>query len=184
MPAKEILVKEKQKEPKLLPPAIVKEDKDKKERNAQKEIVSAANPKRFAPQKKEPIKAPDVPKLVTELPFDQRKNHLMQTVEVSADSLLLSFYDNGVVDGDSISVYINGKNIISHNKLLAVASKKTVDISNLGDTIEMLVVADNLGTIPPNTGMVVVHDGDNVYQVNFTADLQTNASIIFKKHKK
>ena len=59
-----------------------------------------------------------------------------------------------------------------------------IDISKLGDRIELLLVADNLGTIPPNTGLVVVRDGDNIYQINFTADMQTNASLVFNKHKK
>ncbi|MFL5787512.1 MAG: hypothetical protein ACJ748_05635 [Flavisolibacter sp.] len=124
------------------------------------------------------------PTIPTALPFEQRRNHLMQTLDIASDSLLLSFYDNGVIDGDSITVYMNGVNIISHNRLTAVASKKMIDISKLGETIEILVVADNLGTIPPNTGLVTVKDGDNVYQVNFTADLQTNASIVFRKQKK
>ncbi|HEU0064391.1 MAG TPA: hypothetical protein VFQ58_05140, partial [Flavisolibacter sp.] len=70
------------------------------------------------------------------LPYEQRRNHLMQTLDVSADSLLLSFYDNGVIDGDSITVYLNGVNIISHNRLTAVASKKMIDISKLGERIE------------------------------------------------
>jgi hypothetical protein len=118
------------------------------------------------------------------LPYDQRKNHLMQQLNVSADSLILSFYDNGVVDGDSISVFLNGRNVISHSKLTASAMKKTISINGIGDEITLLVVADNLGTIPPNTGLVVVRDGDNVYQVNFTADMQTNATIVFRKQKK
>ena len=124
------------------------------------------------------------PKVPDVLPFDQRKVRLMQTMNVTADSLVLSFYDNGVIDGDSITVYLNGVNIISHNRLTAVASKKTIDISKLGDKIELLVVADNLGSIPPNTGLVIVRDGDNIYQVNFTADMQTNASLVFFKQKK
>ena len=124
------------------------------------------------------------PKVPDVLPFDQRKVRLMQTLNVTSDSLILSFYDNGVIDGDSITVYLNGVNIISHNRLTAVASKKTIDISKLGDKIELLVIADNLGSIPPNTGLVVVRDGDNTYQVNFTADMQTNASLVFYKQKK
>ena len=127
------------------------------------------------------ITAPKVPDI---LPFDQRKVRLMQTLNVTGDSLLLSFYDNGVIDGDSITVYLNGVNIISHNRLTAVASKKMIDISKLGDKIELLVIADNLGSIPPNTGLVVVRDGDNTYQINFTADMQTNASLVFYKQKK
>jgi len=40
-----------------------------------------------------------------------------------------------------------------------------------------------LGTLPPNTGLLVIRDGDKTYQVNFTADMQTNASIILKRKK-
>ena len=99
---------------------------------------------------------------------------------LSADSLQLSFYDNGVIEGDSIRVYVNGENIISNNKLTATATKKTIRLPNV-ETIEIILVAENLGTIPPNTGLLVVKDGDKTYQVNFSADLQTNAAIIFKR---
>jgi hypothetical protein len=47
--------------------------------------------------------------------------------------------------------------------------------------IKLLLVAENLGTLPPNTGLLVIRDGDKTYQVNFTADMQTNASIILKR---
>jgi len=117
---------------------------------------------------------------VVSIPYTQRKTKPLQTIELSADSLQLSFYDNGVIDGDSISVYVNGENIISNNKLTATATKKTIRLPNV-ETIEIILVAENLGTIPPNTGLLVVKDGDKTYQVNFSADLQTNAAIIFKR---
>lgn len=118
------------------------------------------------------------------LPFDQRKSNYLQPVSVTSDSLILSFYDNGVIDGDSISVYINGKNLISNKKLLATAAKQTIAIKDLGDEITILVVAENLGTIPPNTGLVVIKDGENYYQLNFSADMQTNAAIVLKKARR
>ncbi|HEV7620327.1 MAG TPA: hypothetical protein VGO09_01265 [Flavisolibacter sp.] len=181
-----VTVKEKEKktEDKIVQ-APVKEEKIKvKPEPEKKDVAIVAVKEKEVIKEKQTKKEIAAPPVITDLPFEQRRNHLMQTLEVNSDSLILAFYDNGVVDGDSISVYVNGINIISHNKLLAVATKKTINISNLGDQIEILLVADNLGTIPPNTGLVVVHDGDNQYQVNFTADLQTNASIIFKRHKK
>ena len=119
---------------------------------------------------------------VVSIPYTQRKTKPLQTIELSADSLQLSFYDNGVIDGDSISVYVNGENIISNNKLTATATKKTIRLPNV-ETIEIILVAENLGTIPPNTGLLVVKDGDKTYQVNFSADLQTNAAIIFKRKR-
>jgi hypothetical protein len=95
----------------------------------------------------------------------------------------LTFYDNGVVDGDSISVYANGVNIVSNMKLAATANKKKIAINDNGE-MEILLVAENMGTIPPNTGLLMIKDGDQTYQLHFTADLQTNASIIIKKKKK
>ena len=51
------------------------------------------------------------------------------------------------------------------------------------ETVEIILVAENLGTLPPNTGLLVVKDGEQTYQVHFSADLQTNASIMFKRKK-
>ena len=119
---------------------------------------------------------------VVSIPYTQRKIKSLQTIELSTDSLQLSFYDNGVIDGDSISVYVNGENIISNNRLTATATKKTIKLPDV-ETIEIILVAENLGTIPPNTGLLIVKDGDKTYQVNFSADLQTNAAIIFKRKR-
>lgn len=127
-----------------------------------------------------PTNVPAAKDEVVSIPYTQRKTRPLQTIELSADSLQLSFYDNGVIDGDSISVYVNGENIISNNKLTATATKKTIRLPNI-ETIEIILVAENLGTIPPNTGLLVVKDGDKTYQVNFSADLQTNAAILFKR---
>jgi hypothetical protein len=120
------------------------------------------------------------PQLPTTIPHIQRKNRQQEAIDITSDSVVLAFYDNGVVDGDSISVYVNGENIISNNKLTAVATKKTIHLPNV-ETIEIILVAENLGTLPPNTGLLVVTDGDKTYHVNFSADLQTNAAILFKR---
>ena len=118
------------------------------------------------------------------IPYGQRQQKTLQTLEVKSDSLVLSFYDNGVVDGDIISVYLNGESVIFNSKLLAVATKKTISLKpHTSDEIELVLVAENLGSMPPNTGLLVVQDGSDKYEVRFSADLQTNAAIIFKKRK-
>lgn len=116
------------------------------------------------------------------LAYNQRKEHLQQTIDISADSLTLSFYDNGVVDGDSISVYLNGQPVITNTKLTAVATKKAVFVGSI-DEVKLLLVAENLGSIPPNTGLLIIRDGEKTFQVNFTADMQTNASILLKRKR-
>jgi hypothetical protein len=127
--------------------------------------------KAVAPEKTEP----------TILTYDQRKEHLQQTIDnIHSDSLVLSFYDNGVVDGDVISVYVNGQPVISNTRLTSVATKKTIYVGGMKE-LKLLLVAESLGSIPPNTGLLMIRDSDKNYQVNFTADMQTNASIVLKK---
>ena len=136
---------------------------------------------------KEPIKVVprEEPKItVTPSVIEKRVTNTIQTVTVSADSLILSFYDNGVVDGDSISVYLNNENIISKVKLKEAAVKKTIYINGSNaDEIKLTLVAENLGSIPPNTGLLIIQDGTDRYQIRFSADMETNASVIIKKKR-
>ena len=125
--------------------------------------------------------------VLTKLPvapaYTERKKNKLQAIEIASDSIQLSLYDNGVIDGDSISVYMNGETVFANTKLTATATKKTVSLPAT-ETIEIILVAENLGSIPPNTGLLVIKDGEQTYQVHFTADLKTNAAIIFKKKLK
>lgn len=133
--------------------------------------------------KKTPVKGGAVVNTAvpTLLSYDQRQEKLLQTLTVGADSLTLSFYDNGVVDGDMISVYVNGVNVIDNTKLTAAATKKTIPVKAIDGEIKLVLVAETLGSIPPNTGLLIIQDGENRYNVHFSADLQTNAAIVLRK---
>lgn len=112
-----------------------------------------------------------------------RTTVLQQTVNFSSDSLLLSLYDNGEVDGDTVSVLMNGQLILAKQGLSTTAIKKVIYIPAGTDEVELLMYAESLGSIPPNTGLLVVRDGKNLYEVRFSGDLQKNASIVFKRKK-
>jgi len=159
-------------------------------------IISDPFSRTIAVAKSKPVKVKTEPEIKTQsegkpaaiinsvaenkpLPFDKRKEALPQIFDVEGDSLILSFYDNGIVDGDSISVYMNGKNILPSTKLTAIATKKTIHFNEAEARI--ILVAENLGTIPPNTGLLVIKDGEKIYQVNFRADMGTNSAIIIRK---
>ena len=51
------------------------------------------------------------------------------------------------------------------------------------DSIQLVMYAENLGSIPPNTGLLIVRDGSSIYEVRFSADLKTNAAIILRRKK-
>lgn len=117
----------------------------------------------------------------TIVPYTQRTNVNQQEFSVQADSLVLSFYDNGVVDGDTISVYLNDQNVLLKEKLTAAAVKKVIYLTPGPSDYKLTLVAENLGSIPPNTGLLMVQDGANRYEVRFSADLNTNAVLLFRR---
>ncbi len=114
-----------------------------------------------------------------------RKIETIRTVEISRDSLVFTLYDNGTVDGDTVSILINGKVIWPRVGLLATANNKTIYLTpEMGDSILVVMYAENLGSIPPNTGLLVVRDGEKDYEIRFSGDLQKNSAIILKRKKK
>jgi hypothetical protein len=132
-----------------------------------------------------PNKTKPDPVVSRELPQDVsvRKSETIQSLYFHGDSLVLSLYDNGVVDGDTVSVFMNGNPVISKQLLKVTAAKKTIYITPDMDSVQLVLFADNLGSIPPNTGLLTVRDGDQVYNVRFSADLQRNAAIVLRRKK-
>lgn len=117
------------------------------------------------------------------IPYTQRKENVIENVAIDTDSLTLSFYDNGEVDGDRISVYLNGENVLNDAKLTGVAIKKTVPVKITNGELRLVLVAESLGSLPPNTGLLIIQDGTNKFNIRFSADLQTNAAIILRRNK-
>jgi hypothetical protein len=114
-----------------------------------------------------------------------RKIEAIRSVSIKSDSLVLTLYDNGEVDGDTVSVLLNGKVIMPMEGLSLKAISKTIYLTpEMGDSVTLIMYAENLGSIPPNTGLLVVHDGDDVYEIRFSGDLQKNSSIILKRKKR
>ena len=113
----------------------------------------------------------------------ERKMIAPQIVTFKSDSLELSLYDNGEIDGDTVSVLLNGTILLAKQGLKASAIKKTIYIQRGDEEVNLVLYAENLGKYPPNTGLLVVHDGDDVYQLRFSADLQQNAAVVFRRKK-
>jgi hypothetical protein len=80
---------------------------------------------------------------------------------------------------------MNGKVIMPRVGLLASAISKTVYLTpDMGDSVSVVMYAENLGSIPPNTGLLVIHDGPKIYEIRFSGDLNKNSKIILIRKKK
>jgi hypothetical protein len=112
----------------------------------------------------------------------ERKTEVVRSVFFTSDSLVLSLYDNGVVDGDSVSVVMNGKVILANQGLTTKAIRYVIHITPaLGDSLLLTMIAENLGSIPPNTGLLIVQDGEQRNEIRFTGDMQMSSAVLFRK---
>lgn len=110
----------------------------------------------------------------------KRQVEIIEALEVSEDSVLLSLYDNGEIDGDTVSVFLNNELIVSRIGIKASAYKKTIAVPK-GEIIQLTLYAENLGSIPPNTGLLIVTTTNERYQVNFSSTLNKSSSIVLKR---
>lgn len=115
--------------------------------------------------------------------FSKRKEVVARTLEVESDSVRISFYDNGEIDGDSISVFVNKNIVLSHQELAAKALTVYLHLDSTMDVNEVSMFAENLGKYPPNTALMVVTDGKNRYEVFMSSSLTENATIRIRRKK-
>ena len=108
-----------------------------------------------------------------------RANPVIKTIETEPGEITFKLYDNGIVDGDTVTVYHNNMLLISHARL----SEKPITFSIAVDAAhphhELVMVADNLGSIPPNTSLMVVTAGARRYEIFISSTEQKNAKVIF-----
>ncbi len=117
--------------------------------------------------------------LSTESNLEKRNNTLVKTIELEHENFKVDIYDNGDIDGDTISLIYNGKLLLSHKRLSDKALSLTLTADNANGLNELVMYAENLGEIPPNTAAMVVTDGDRRYEVRITSDLQKSGTIKF-----
>ena len=111
--------------------------------------------------------------------LEERKNELVRQITVDHDSVNVSLYDNGVVDGDSITLLYNKEVVTQHLRLTEKAVSFTLKISRTGKN-ELVMYAENMGSIPPNTALMVIYDGNKRYEVTIRSTGKTNGAVSFK----
>jgi len=113
-----------------------------------------------------------------------RENVVAAHIPVTGvDTAKIELYDNGEIDGDSISVFVNKNIVLSHQELASRALTMYLHLDNAVDINEMSMFAENLGKYPPNTALMVVTDGKNRYEVFMSSSLTENATIQIRRKK-
>lgn len=115
--------------------------------------------------------------------FKNRRKDIVKTITITEPTFKLDFYDNGTVDGDSITVFYNGKIVLSNQRLSEKPISLTLAIDKNAPENIITMYADNLGSIPPNTALMVVTDGSKRYEVRIESDTEKSGSVVFKSAK-
>jgi len=112
-----------------------------------------------------------------------RTNEVVRVLIVDDPNVVVKLYDNGEIDGDTISVYLDKKLVLSAKRLTAspLIVKFTMEEDN--EEHELTMVAENLGSIPPNTSLMMVEAGEQRFDVRITSTEQKNAVVKFRYRK-
>jgi hypothetical protein len=113
--------------------------------------------------------------------FGKRNNIYEKDIVVYDDSILVSFYDNGDIDDDTISVFLNKKPVLVKRGLTSRALNIYIGLDSTANIHELSMFADNLGKYPPNTALMVISDGIKRYELYLSASLKQNASVRLRR---
>jgi len=115
--------------------------------------------------------------------YTQRKTEVQNEIVVTSDSIQVDFYDNGEVDGDSISVFFNQKLLGSNLRLSTRSIHLNIALDTTREYNELAMFANNLGSIPPNTALMLVSDGKKRYEVRLSSSYEKNAAVRIRRKK-
>ncbi len=117
-------------------------------------------------------------KLQESLHLLPREKIQVKTVTLKSPDVTIQLYDDGVIDGDTVTVLINNK-LLLYRRMLT-DRPLTLHVNAFpGTEYELVMYADNLGTIPPNTALMMVTAGSEKIEVYLSSSEQNSAAVRF-----
>jgi hypothetical protein len=107
-----------------------------------------------------------------------RANPIVKHITTDAGHILIELYDNGEIDGDIVSIYHNNQMIVSQANLSQRPVSFQIKADKLHPHHEIVMVANNLGSIPPNTSMMIITANNKRHEVFISSSEQKNAKVV------
>lgn len=111
---------------------------------------------------------------------NKRSTDTLSVINIHEKELLVKVLDNGIVDGDTVSILHNGRLIAERLSVSVKPYEFKIKIDNENELQEIVLVAHNLGSIPPNTALILIQTASKEYRLTASTDLKKNAMIIFR----
>jgi hypothetical protein len=118
-------------------------------------------------------------KVQKNLKLQNRQKDLVQTIAIDTSFIKIELYDNAEIDDDTVSVFL--KNTLLLYKKRLTGKPLVFDVNVFANTeYELMMYAENLGRIPPNTSLMVIHAGKKRYQLHLSSSEQKSAVVKFR----
>lgn len=108
----------------------------------------------------------------------ERKLDIQRILQLSDSIVHVSFYDNAIIDDDTISVFVNKKPLLINARVSDAKIGFDLKLSDPTQPIEILMQAENLGSIPPNTALMVIECGNKRHEVRLTSSYEKHAVMV------
>jgi hypothetical protein len=155
-------------------PGIQQEDTSKKAtQNTQAKNEVPISQKPATVELKPQITLPPVPK-----PLSTRSNPIVKQIETEETEMTIQLFDNGQIDGDTVSIFHNNVQIVDRAGLSITPVTVKIKVDKQHPHHELVMVAENLGSIPPNTSLMIITTKNNRYELFITSTEQKNAKIL------
>ena len=163
-----------------------------------KPVPEAPKPNLSKPDQKMPVtinpEKKSIPKNLQETPdlkprqtpdkskdkYNKRNYEVIKTIEVTGALIKVDIYDNGQIDGDTVSIFLNEKLLVPPKMLTANPISLSINLSEEDDTYDLIMFAESLGSIPPNTAFMIITTSTSRYEINISSTEQTSGAIRFK----
>lgn len=133
----------------------------------------------LAPEKGLDIYTLKVPRADKKLTHTVQKPHVQ--FPVKKDSMVtLEFYDSGVLDRDSVTIFINGNPIFKNVELSDKPITLSLPVGKKAGAVQILMQAESVGSQPPATAFVAIHYNGIKREITLSADMKESAMLYFE----
>jgi N-acetylmuramoyl-L-alanine amidase len=112
--------------------------------------------------------------------FEKRSKRVVQTIEVTEPDIRVELYDNGQIDEDTVSIFLNDRLVLDRKRLSTNPIILDVKLDREKKENDLVMHADNMGTIPPNTALMVVTVKGKRYEFNISSTEDANGTVRFR----
>jgi hypothetical protein len=103
---------------------------------------------------------------------------IFNEIRLDTGNLRLDFYDNAEIDGDTISVSVDNQMVVTHQMLTSKPITVFIRIDFVKTEHEVVMIAENEGSIPPNTALLIVTAGEKRYRLFLSSDVDQRKILV------